>query len=67
MKKSANPEGCLSVPTRPVPTAVAALTVVFLDRHLQPRLDPTQHPPLAHATGDGLQEFGVRNLAKGVR
>ena len=41
--------------------------VVLLHRHLQPRLDPAQQPPVAHAAGDGPEQVGVRNLAVVVR
>ncbi len=47
--------------------AGAASPVVLLDRHLQPRLHPTQHPPVTHPTGDALEQLGVRSLAEVVR
>ena len=56
----------LPLPTRPVRPAATAATVVLLHRHLQPRLDPAQQPPVAHAPGDGLHQFRVRNLAEVV-
>ena len=59
--------GPFPLATRPVRAACATLAVVLLDRHLQPPLDPAQHPPVAHAPGDGLEQFGMRNLAVVVR
>ena len=51
---------------RPVRAALAALAVVLLDRHLQPRLDEPEHPPVADAPREALQKLGVRNLAEVV-
>ena len=59
--------GSLPLPTRSVRPAATAPTVVLLHRHLQPRLDPAQQPPVAHAAGDGPEQVGVRNLAVVVR
>ena len=59
--------GSLPLPTRPVRPAATAAPVVLLYRHLQPRLDPAQQPPVAHAAGDGPEQVGVRNLAVVVR
>ena len=61
------PDLVRSFPTRPVRATCDALPVVFLHRHLQPCLDPAQHPPITHATGDGLEQFSMRNLAKVIR
>ena len=59
--------GPLPLPTRPVRAAGAASPVVFLDRHLQPRLHPSQHPPVTYPAGDAVEQFGVRSLAEVVR
>ena len=59
--------GPLPLPTRPVRTAATTAPVVLLHRHLQPRLDPAQQPPVAHATRDGLHQLRVGNLAEVVR
>ena len=59
--------GPLPLPTRPVRKTAAAVPVVLLHRHLQPRLDPAQQPPVAHATGQRLHQLRVRYLAEVVR
>ena len=59
--------GTLPLATCPVRAAAAAVSVVFLHRHFQPRLDPAQQPPVAHASGDGLHQGRVGNLAEVVR
>ena len=59
--------GPLPLATRPVREAAAAVTVVFLPGHFQPRLDPAQQPPVAHASGDGPEQFRVRDLTEVVR
>ena len=52
------------VPARPVRAAFAALAVILLDRHFQPRLDEAEHPAIAHATGDARHQFGMGYLPK---
>ena len=59
--------GTLPLATCPVRAAAAAVSVVFLHRHFQPRLDPAQQPPVAHASGDGPEQFRVRDLTEVVR
>ena len=54
-------------PTRPVRQAAATAPVVLLHRHFQPRLDPAQQPPVAHAPGHRLHQLRVRYLAEVVR
>ena len=45
----------LPFPARPVRAALAALAVVLHHGHLQPCLDQSEHPPVAHATRHALQ------------
>ena len=55
------------LPARPVRAAPAALPVVLFHGHLQPPLDPAQHPPVAHAPRDAADQVRVRYLAEIVR
>ena len=56
----------LPLPSRLVRAAFATLAVVLFHRHLQPRLDPAQQSPVAHAAGHAAHQFGVWNLAEVV-
>ena len=58
--------GPFPLPARPVRAALAALAVILLHRHFQPRLDEPEHPPVADATGEALQELGMRDFAEVV-
>ena len=51
----------------PVRSAATAVPVVLLHGHFQPRLDPAQQPPVAHATCDGPEQVRVRDLTVVVR
>ena len=42
--------GPFPLPARPVRAAFAALAVVLLDGHFQPRLDQSEHPPVTDAS-----------------
>ena len=46
---------------------LAAVPVLLYHRHLQPRLDESEHPSVAHAPRDALHQLGVRYLAEVVR
>ena len=56
----------LPLATSPIREAATTVTVVLFYGHLQPRLDPAQQSPVAHATGDGPEQFGVRDLTEVV-
>ena len=49
---------------RTVRAACAALAVLLYHRHFQPRLDESEHPPVAHTPRHALHQLSVRYLAE---